>query len=78
MTTGIGSLAPGLDGHGLRKGIGDQGITKNKGKPSQFTLGSRMSSYCPLKEHYIFAHFPLDTTTDPHGTIDQLILFFIP
>jgi hypothetical protein len=35
MTTDVGSLAPGMDGGGLRSGFGRNWLRKNIGKPSQ-------------------------------------------
>jgi hypothetical protein len=61
--TDIGSLAPVLDEHVDRLGIGRKGSLYNVGKASEFFLGAlplycRFSSHCTAEHHYSLAHFP--------------------
>jgi hypothetical protein len=77
MATEIGSLVAGLDGHGLRLGIGRKGLRKTWGNPRN-TLSRRTHFFIvdfkvvALPKTLFLSSLPLDTRTDTFGTAGQL------
>jgi hypothetical protein len=69
MATGTDSLAPGLDGHVLRLGIGRKKLGKSRVNPRNLIsvhllFQCRLCSHCTSKMPYYLAHFlcPLPLT----------------
>jgi hypothetical protein len=79
MATHKGFLAPGMDGHVVRLGIGHKGIRKIWGKPHYyyffgvltFSFVDNVAIRVP-KHHYSFAYSSLITTTDTFSTAEKL------
>jgi hypothetical protein len=77
MTTDIGTLAAGLDGHGPRLGVDARDYEK-MGKSSQLLFlvhplfHCRLCGHCIAKHHYLSVHSPLDPTTETFCAVGQL------
>jgi hypothetical protein len=73
MGPDINSLAPGLDGHALRLGIGRKVLRTTKATLEFlfiFIIHCRFSRHCPDEEHHPFAH--------SLGSLSQTLEYYEP